>query len=850
MKETSIQKKFTLTSILITAIMLIIGFSILNYFKHTTELKVISQSQQELQIRLQENIQAKMDIGLTNAISMANDGRIKKTIRENERKWGIMSLKTISTKMKKDTPFKNIKVHIHTANNKSFIRSWNTTKYGDDLSSFRKSIVAVNTTQKAINTMEVGKSGLLLRSVVPIIDDNDTHLGSLEFIQGLNSVAKSFEKSKESFLSLVNKSLLQQNNAELKTLQNYVVSQKFINNNFYNDAKNINFTELLNNKQYITDKYFYTFEYIKNFKGETLGIYLIGKPMSEMQNLINSSKELIYVALILLFVSGVSILIAIIINLKATVIKPLKSLSDALIALMKYTSADQKIEIRSNDEIGKLGQHFNQYMEHLRETMKKDQMVVEEVDKAIQMARAGFFVYTVRAETDNRTTNDLKNSVNQMIVDLGQKFDEIDTALIEYGNARFDYTFDVDNVSGTIGSMVFGTKAIGSNISELLATIMLSGEQLSKNIDILSTSANSLSRSANEQAASLEETAAAVEEISSNIQNSSENVRSMAKLSDEVIQSARNGHNLASQTATSMDQINAQVSAINDAISVIDQIAFQTNILSLNAAVEAATAGEAGKGFAVVAQEVRNLAARSSDAAKEIKELVESANIKAINGKEIADEMILGYDSLSEKIEKNKEMIDIVAQASDEQTKGIVQINDAINILDKNTQENAHDASNIDNLGKEVSKLSERLLSVAHHATYRKEAEKQVCDIDMVYKLNSLKLDHLNFKTTNFEKLNERSSFRVPNENECKLATWIKEQEAQNKEFTKTDTWEKLNIAHAKVHQSVQTYIDKNAVNDSNEHLLEVGNEIENATGDVFKLLNQIKRDNCTTMKG
>ena len=578
--------------------------------------------------------------------------------------------------------------------------------------------------------------------------------------------------------------------------------------------------------------------------GDVIGVMDLTFSLEKSDEQLASIKwNIIIISLILGFIT-----IAVVFVIIRRTISPLEKLSESVVALMTYSSANQEIEVNSNDEIGKLAKYFNKYMQKMRESIAKDQQIVEEVDKAIQMARAGFFVYTVTSQTDNRTTNDLKNSVNAMIKDLGSKFNEIDKALIQYGNAKFDHKFEVDNVSGTIGSIVFGTRAIGSNISELLATIMMSGEQLSQNIDVLSSSANSLSQSANAQAASLEETAAAVEEISSNIQSSSTNVSKMAVLSNDVTTSATKGQELASQTAQSMDNINTQVNAINEAISVIDQIAFQTNILSLNAAVEAATAGEAGKGFAVVAQEVRNLASRSAEAANEIKALVETATSKTSEGKKIAGQMIDGYSDLNEKINQNKQMIDMVSTAAQEQTRGITQINDAINILDVNTQKNASDATNIDNLAKEVSSLSDRLISVAGHASYREEAKEQICDIDMVYGLNKLKLDHLKFKTTNFERLNERASFKVATHKECGLARWISEQESQGKEYTRTQNWKELNEAHELVHNKVQLYIDKNAVNDSNEHLLAIGNDIEHATGRVFVALNTVKRENCQSL--
>ena len=575
--------------------------------------------------------------------------------------------------------------------------------------------------------------------------------------------------------------------------------------------------------------------------GDVIGVMDLTFSLDEADSQLNDIKwRIILISTVL----GIITMFIVFIIIRKTT-SPLSTLSDSIVALMSYTSANQELEVTSNDEIGQLAFHFNEYLRKIRETMAKDQKIVEEVEEAIQMARAGFFVYTVNTHTDNRSINDLKISVNGMIKDFDDKFEQINTALSQYGNAKFDYKFNVENINGTLSSIVFETKAIGSNVSELLATILLSGEQLSSNIDILSTSANSLSKSANAQAASLEETAAAVEEISSNITSSSANVSEMATLSNEVTTSAIKGQELASQTTASMDEINTQVNAISEAITVIDQISFQTNILSLNAAVEAATAGEAGKGFAVVAQEVRNLASRSAEAANEIKALVENATSKANEGKAIASEMIQGYEELNKKIDQNKKMIDLVSLSAREQTEGITQINDAINLLDKNTQENASDATNINNLANDVSQLSKKLINVANHATFREEARNQVCDTDMVYTINNLKLDHLKFKMNNFKTLNDRKSFKVATHTECSLAKWIVQQETEAKNFTKTQNWQELKDAHTLVHQGVQNYINKNASNASNDELLEIGSKIEKATGKVFVTLNVVKRENC-----
>jgi methyl-accepting chemotaxis protein len=197
------------------------------------------------------------------------------------------------------------------------------------------------------------------------------------------------------------------------------------------------------------------------------------------------------------------------------------------------------------------------------------------------------------------------------------------------------------------------------------------------------------------------------------MQNSSQNIAKMTSYANEVSSSVSIGQDLASRTASSMDEINEQTQAIADSITVIDQIAFQTNILSLNSAVEAATAGEAGKGFAVVAQEVRNLAARSAEAAKEIKDLVESATQKANGGKAISNEMIEGYDKLNQNIHNTLELINDVSTSSKEQFSAMEQINDTVNRLDRVTQQNAAAASEANKVASEVNEIAEKVVQQA-----------------------------------------------------------------------------------------------------------------------------------------
>jgi methyl-accepting chemotaxis protein len=243
-------------------------------------------------------------------------------------------------------------------------------------------------------------------------------------------------------------------------------------------------------------------------------------------------------------------------------------------------------------------------------------------------------------------------------------------------------------------------------------TLQDSASALLSNVDTL----NNNSAKATE---SLEETSSFLETITEKIRNNTNSVVNMAKYGTKVRDEVASGQKLANKTTDAMNDINTEVTAISNAISVIDQIAFQTNILSLNAAVEAATAGEAGKGFAVVAQEVRNLASRSAQAANEIKKLVENAISKANSGKSIANEMIQGYVSLNDNITKTIELIQSVEVASKEQQEGIEQINHTILELDQQTKQNANVASDTRDVAQKTNIIANEIVEDANSKKYK-----------------------------------------------------------------------------------------------------------------------------------
>ncbi|MGD9624816.1 MAG: methyl-accepting chemotaxis protein [Arcobacter sp.] len=400
-----------------------------------------------------------------------------------------------------------------------------------------------------------------------------------------------------------------------------------------------------------------------------------------------------------------------------------KLLSKELVNFLKnMDNKNVSFEINTSmaSEYSEIKDVIDKREKELLEKEKEESLLIEEAKIVMNQVKHGIYSQTITSISSNNSLEEFKKSVNEMIIETREHFLNINSILEKYTNYNYKEKLELKRIAsnGEFQHLVEAINKLKEAITQMLVENKINGITLQNSSKILLTNVDKLNLSSNEAANSLKDTGVVLSEITKNVDKTSTQTIQMSSLANAVIGYSKEGLNLAQKTTTAMDEINEKVSAINESIAIIDQIAFQTNILSLNAAVEAATAGEAGLGFAVVAQEVRNLANRSTQAAYEIKKLVESANIKANDGKTIANEMIEGYTVLNTNIDKTIELISSVADISKEQQVGIVQINSAINILEQQIKANAEVSSQANNIAIKTSNIANTIVDTANQKEF------------------------------------------------------------------------------------------------------------------------------------
>ncbi|WP_042411711.1 methyl-accepting chemotaxis protein [Comamonas aquatica] len=274
--------------------------------------------------------------------------------------------------------------------------------------------------------------------------------------------------------------------------------------------------------------------------------------------------------------------------------------------------------------------------------------------------------------------------VRQITVPLDQAVALADTI------AAGDLTAEVqDDRKDELGRLLRSLQAMAQRLRDVVSEVRNGVEAVSSAASQIATGNHDLSGRTEQTAANLEETAASIEELTSTVSQSTDTARQANQLATTAVQAAERGGHVVEQVVTSMQQITHSSHKISDIIGVIDGIAFQTNILALNAAVEAARAGEQGRGFAVVAGEVRLLAGRSAEAAKEIKALI-SASVSNVDvGSAQVAQAGASMQEIVASVRRVTDLIGEISAAASEQHDGFAQVNQAVSNLDQMTQQNA-----------------------------------------------------------------------------------------------------------------------------------------------------------------
>ncbi|HZX80605.1 MAG TPA: methyl-accepting chemotaxis protein [Lysobacter sp.] len=314
--------------------------------------------------------------------------------------------------------------------------------------------------------------------------------------------------------------------------------------------------------------------------------------------------------------------------------------------------------------------------------------VTGEIKGLVDAAVAGDFSKRGDAQAYEFIYAEMVANLNTLMQSADHGLREVGSLLAAVSDGDLTQTAD-ENLPGQFGELAHNANRTVQQLAGIVGQIRMGSQLINTAAGEIASGNSDLSARTESQAASLEETASSMEELTSTVRQNADNARQANQLAVGAADVAQQGGNVVSKVVDTMGAINASSRKIVDIISVIDGIAFQTNILALNAAVEAARAGEQGRGFAVVAAEVRSLAQRSAQAAKEIKGLITDSVEKVGEGTQLVDQAGQTMQEIVTSVKRVSDIIADISAASQEQTSGIEQVNQAILQMDESTQQNA-----------------------------------------------------------------------------------------------------------------------------------------------------------------
>lgn len=378
--------------------------------------------------------------------------------------------------------------------------------------------------------------------------------------------------------------------------------------------------------------------------------------------------------------------------------RPVRLLTERMSRLAKGDLHDPIGGVDRQDEIGEMARALEVFRANemqMREMEAQEAALTAQskdlqssISGIVAAAAAGDFSKRIAKTYDDADLQTFAESVNELVINVDLGVTEVRRVIAALSEA--DLTQEMNgSYQGAFAELQTNVNQTLATLRATMQTIRHAAGTITDNSGELSSSANQLARRTEQQAAALEETAAALEEITTTVKTSTERANEATQMVRDTKSSAGKSGNIVRNAIDAMGRIEQSSQKIGQIISVIDEIAFQTNLLALNAGVEAARAGEAGRGFAVVAQEVRELAQRSANAAREIKGLITTSADEVKGGVSLVLSTGEALKEIEELVNRVDDHVTTIARAAAEQSMALGEINSSVNHMDQMTQQNA-----------------------------------------------------------------------------------------------------------------------------------------------------------------
>jgi methyl-accepting chemotaxis protein len=691
----------------------LLSLVIYKVFDYNLSNDIYKSTKNELYTTLDRQIHDKELVLVSSAIALSNNPILIDCLKNNKREPLIWLFRKNQKLLQNSTNYKQVVYHVHTKDGVSFFRNWKAHKYGDDLKSFRHSINRVRKTHKTVVAIESGNMGVFINAIVPIFDEDRKYIGSLEAKSTFNSISKVFSTDYQKLVVLLDKKYLRINIDKNKVIDKYTVSQKDVNNKLLSQIQKIGIKSFQNSKYLQDSENIYFHKEIKDFSGNTIGLFIIAYSKKKMQTVLDSNEKLALILFLSISVIFLIFLVFISFKLNKIVVEPLSRFQKGLVNFFDYLNGKrevaEEININSDDEIGKMSKVVDKNITLLEDGIKKDRQMIENLIQCVKEVENGNLSCQIEKIPNKPVLKEVKKYFNNMINVLEKNIGKDINAILKNLNyyAQGEYDKRIENPTGKVE---YALNELSHKIAIMIEENSERSSNLSEKSRTLGNSISVIEQNAKEQRAMIEDAIKTLSHIIKNLNIQEKNSKDMQDYTKNVTKSAEIGKSLATTTSKAIEELNNTVKQINNSIDVIDNIVVQTNILSLNASVEAVSAGEAGKGFAVVANEVRRLASISLEASKTIRQIVEEAEDKAENGKVIVAEMINGYENLQNDILESIELINKSIELANIQKTEIEDINRFTKVFKEHAQENENAIEKSTTIAKETNKIAIELV--------------------------------------------------------------------------------------------------------------------------------------------